>query len=89
MEGLCQKLFGKMGKNKMSLLKKIIFYNSPQNVITRFKAYNTKQKWLFVDAIVMFIFVLYFLKTDLMFMVYVCIGFSGMSVFGIYLTKDK
>ena len=73
----------------MSLLKKIIFYNSPQNVITRFKAYNTKQKWLFVDVIVMLIFVLYFLKTDLMFMVYLCITFSLMSVIGIYLTKDN
>ena len=73
----------------MSLLKKIIYYNSPQNVIARFKAYNTKQKWLFVDAILMFMFVLYFLKTDLLFMAYICIAFSVMSVFGIYLTKDK
>ena len=73
----------------MSLLKKIIFYNSPQNVITRFKAYNTKQKWLFVDVIIMLIFILYFLKTDLMFMVYLCIVFSVMSFVGIYLTKDN
>ena len=73
----------------MSLLKKIIYYNSPQNVITRFKAYNTKQKWLFVDVIIMLIFVLYFLKTDLMFMVYLCIVFSVMSFVGIYLTKDN
>ena len=73
----------------MSLLKKIIYYNSPQNVIARFKVYNTKQKWLFVDAIVMLIFVLYFLKTDLMFMVYICIAFSLMSFTGIYLTKDN
>ena len=29
------------------------------------KAYNTKQKWLFVDVIVMLIFVLYFLKNCL------------------------
>ena len=73
----------------MSLLKKIIYYNSPQNVIARFKAYNTKQKWLFVDAIAMLIFVLYFLKTDLMFMVYICIAFSLISLIGIYLTKDN
>ena len=73
----------------MSLLKKIIFYNSPQNVIARLKAYNIKQKWLFADAIVMLIFVLYFLTTDLMFMVYICIAFSVMSVIGIYLTKDN
>ena len=71
------------------MLKKIIYYNSPKNVISRFKAYNAKQKWLFVDAILMFVFVLYFLKTDFMFMVYVCIAFSVMSIVGIYLTKDK
>ena len=71
------------------MLKKIVSYNSPKNIIERLKAYNTKQKWLFVDAIFMFMFVLYFLKTDLLFMAYICIAFSGMSVFGIYLTKDK
>ena len=73
----------------MSLLKKIIYYNSPQNIIVRFKAFNTKQKWLFVDAIAMLIFALYFLTTELMFMFYVCIAFSAISIVGIYLTKGE
>ena len=71
----------------MNLLKKIIYYNYPGNVIRRFKAYNTKQKWLFVDSIAMLIFALYFLITDLLYMVYVCIAFSVMSIIGIYFTK--
>ena len=71
----------------MNLLKKIIYYNYPENVIRRFKAYNTKQKWLFVDSVAMLIFALYFLITDLLFMVYVCITFSVMSIVGIYFTK--
>ena len=71
------------------MLKKIISYNSPKNIIERFKVYNTKQKWLFVDAIIMFMFVLYFLKIDLLFIAYICIAFSLMSVIGIYLMKDK
>ena len=71
----------------MNLLKKIIYYNSPDNVIKRFKAFNTKQKWLFVDSVAMLIFALYFLITDLLFMVYVCITFSVMSIVGIYFTK--
>ena len=73
----------------MSLLKKIIYYNSPQNVIARFKAFNKKQKWLFIDAIAMLIFALYFLTTELMFMLYICIAFSAMSIVGIYLTKGE
>ena len=73
----------------MSLLKKIIYYNSPQNVIARFKAYNTKQKWLFVDAIVMFILALYFLITDVVFLLYMCIIFSIVSIIGIYFIKGK
>lgn len=73
----------------MSLLKKIIYYNSPQNVIARFKSFNTKQKWLFVDAIAMLIFAFYFLTTELMFMLYICIVFSVMSIIGIYLTKGE
>ena len=73
----------------MSLLKKIIYYNSPQNIIARFKAFNTKQKWLSVDAIAMLIFALYFLTTELMFMLYICIAFSVMSIVGIYLTKGE
>ena len=73
----------------MNLLKKIIYYNSPQNIIVRFKAFNTKQKWLFVDAIAMLIFALYFLTTELMFMFYVCIAFRAISIVGIYLTKGK
>ena len=73
----------------MSLLKKIIYYNSPQNVIARFKAYNTKQKWLFVDAIVMIILALYFLITDVAFLLYMCIIFSIVSIIGIYLIKGK
>ena len=71
----------------MNLLKKIIYYNYPENVIRRFKAYNTKQKWLFVDSVAMLIFALCFLITDLLFMVYVCIAFSVMSIVGIYFTK--
>tara|TARA_Y100000768_G_scaffold49637_1_gene32361 strand:- start:257 stop:478 length:222 start_codon:yes stop_codon:yes gene_type:complete len=73
----------------MNLLKKIIYYNSPQNIIVRFKAFNTKQKWLFVDAIAMLIFALYFLTTELMFMLYLCIAFSVMSFIVIYLTKGE
>ena len=71
----------------MNLLKKIIYYNSPENVIRRFKAFNTKQKWLFVDSIAMLVFALYFLITDLLFMVYICIAFSIMSIVGIYFTR--
>ena len=71
----------------MNLLKKIIYFNSPVNVIRRFKAFNTKQKWLFVDSIAMLAFALYFLITDLLFMVYICIAFSIMSIVGIYLTR--
>ena len=71
----------------MNLLKKIIYYNSPENVIRRLKAFNTKQKWLFVDSIAMLVFALYFLITDLLFMVYICIAFSIMSIVGIYFTR--
>ena len=71
----------------MNLLKKIIYYNSPDNVIKRFKAFNTKQKWLFVDSVAMLIFALYFLITDLLYMVNICIAFSVMSIVGIYFTK--
>ena len=73
----------------MSILKKIIYYNSPQNVMARFKAYNIKQKWLFVDAIVMLILALYFLITDVVFLLYICIIFSVVSMIGIYLIKGK
>lgn len=73
----------------MNLLKKIIYYNSPENVIRRLKAFNTKQKWLFVDSIAMLVFALYFLKTDLPFMVYICIVFSIMSIVGIYFTRGE
>ena len=73
----------------MNFFKKIIFYNSPQNIIVRFKAFNTKQKWLFVDAIAMLIFALYFLTTELMFMLYLCVAFSIMSIVGIYFTKGE
>ena len=73
----------------MNLLKKIIYYNSPENLIRRFKAFNTKQKWLFVDSIAMLVFALYFLKTDLLFMVYICIAFSIMSIVGIYFTRGE
>tara|TARA_B100000941_G_C28405254_1_gene500374 strand:- start:351 stop:533 length:183 start_codon:yes stop_codon:yes gene_type:complete len=41
----------------------------------------------FVDSVAMLIFALYFLITDLLFMVYVCITFSVMSIVGIYFTK--
>ncbi len=71
----------------MNLLKKITYYNSPQNVVVRFKAFNTKQKWLFVDAIAMLTFALYFLITELMFMFYLCIAFSIISFVAIYFTK--
>lgn len=73
----------------MNLLKKIIYFNSPENVIRRFKAFNTKQKWLFVDSIAMLFFALYFLITDLLFMVYICIAFSIMSIVGIYFTRGE
>ena len=73
----------------MNLLKKIIYYNSPQNVFARFKAFNTKQKWLFVDAIAMLIFALYFLTTELMFMLYLCVAFSVISIVGIYFIKGE
>ena len=73
----------------MNLLKKIIYHNSPENVIRRFKAFNTKQKWLFIDLIAMLVFALYFLKTDLLFMVYICIAFSIMSIVGIYFTRGE
>ena len=73
----------------MNFLKKFILYNSPENVIGRFKAFNTKQKWLFVDAIAMLIFALYFLKTELLFMLDICIAFSIMSITGIYFTKGE
>ena len=71
----------------MNLLKKITYYNSPQNVVVRFKAFNTKQKWLFVDAIAMLTFALYFLITELMFMFYLCITFRIISFVAIYFTK--
>ena len=73
----------------MNLLKKIIYYNSPENVIRRFKAFNTKQKWLSVDSIAMLVFASYFLITDLLFMVYICIAFSIMSIVGIYFTRGE
>ena len=73
----------------MNFFKKIIFYNSPQNIIVRFKAFNKKQKWLFIDAIAMLIFALYFLTTELMFMLYLCVAFSIMSIVGIYFTKGE
>ena len=73
----------------MNLLKKIIYFNSPENVIRRFKAFNTKQKWLFVDSIAMLVFALYFLITDLLFMVYICIAFSCTQLDSIKLDVSK
>ncbi len=71
----------------MDIFKKIFLYNSPKKVIERFNNYNTTQKWLFIDIILMTLFSIYFYKIKLMFGLYFCIFFGVLSVIGLKFLK--
>ena len=44
----------------MNLLKKILLYNSPSNVVERLREMNAKQRFLFADVIIMLFATIFF-----------------------------
>ena len=72
----------------MSTLKKILLYNSPSNVARTYRSYNFKQKWCFIDGLILLFVAIYFYKSqDIYSMIFLLILSVG-SFVGIYLCRD-
>ena len=80
----------------MSLLKKILLYNSPSNVVERLREMNAKQRFLFADVIIMLFATIFFYNASDIFdkgmnvvLALVCFAFGLISLVSIYFFKTK